>query len=111
MTADQLHALDEMLRNAPLDLGGELLEQRKLLVEMLTSIPLPDDVRTTPGKLAGIPVVTVDVSGVDSGGMVLYLHGGAYALRTAQASSGLAADVARRAQARAITVDYRLAPE
>ena len=30
----------------PLDLGGDLAEQRRLLVEMLTAIPLPDDVRT-----------------------------------------------------------------
>ena len=53
MTVDQLHSLDEMLRNGSLDLGGELQEQRRLLVEMLTAIPLPDHVPTTPGELAG----------------------------------------------------------
>ena len=125
MTVDQLHSLDEMLRNGPLDLGGELEEQRRLLVEMLTAIPLPDDVRTTPGELAGVPVITVDIDGTEiagtgsdgagggpnNGGVVLYLHGGAYALGTAQASLGLVSDVARRARARVITVDYRLAPE
>lgn len=115
MTADQLHSLDEMLRNGPLDLGGDLQEQRLLLVEMLTAIPLPDDVRTNPGDLAGVPVITIDIdracAGPNKDGVVLYLHGGAYAMGTAQASLGLASDVARRAQARAITVDYRLAPE
>jgi acetyl esterase/lipase len=42
---------------------------------------------------------------------VLYFHGGAYALGSAADSVGLAADVSRRAGARAISVDYRLAPE
>jgi monoterpene epsilon-lactone hydrolase len=111
VTADQLRALDEMLRTGPLDLGGDLEEQRRLLVELLTSIPLPDDVRTKPDDLAGVPVIGIDIDGVDDHGVVLYLHGGAYAMGTAQASLGLASDVARRAQARAITVDYRLAPE
>lgn len=116
MTDDQLRTLDEMLRTGPLDLGGELHEQRRLLVEMLTAIPLPDDVRTTPGELAGVPFITVDTDegGIDrpsGSGVVLYLHGGAYALGTAEASLGLASDVARRARGRAITVDYRLAPE
>ncbi len=115
MTDDQLRTLDEMLRDGPLDLGGELHEQRRLLVDMLTGIPLPGDVRTATGELGGVPVITVDIDGLTGdatgGGVVLYLHGGAYALGTAQASLGLASDVARRARARAITVDYRLAPE
>src|SRR4051794_17186824 len=96
MSDDQLRTLDDMLRDGPLDLGGELQEQRRLLVEMLTSIPLPDDVVTTSGELGGVPVITVDIHGVGAGGVVLYLHGGAYAMGTAQASLGLASDVARR---------------
>jgi monoterpene epsilon-lactone hydrolase len=96
MSDDQLRTLDDMLRDGPLDLGGELQEQRRLLVEMLTSIPLPDDVVTTSGELGGVPVITVDIHGAGGGGVVLYLHGGAYAMGTAQASLGLALDVARR---------------
>ena len=42
---------------------------------------------------------------------VLYFHGGAYALGSAADSVGLAADVSRRVGARAVSVDYRLAPE
>jgi epsilon-lactone hydrolase len=111
MTADQLHVLDEMLRNGPLDLGGEVQEQRHVFVEMVTAIPLPDDVRTTTGELGGVPAVTIDIDGISSSGVILYFHGGAYAIGTAAASVGLASDVARHAQAQAITVDYRLAPE
>ena len=65
----------------------------------------------TQGELGGVPVVTVETPGLDPSFAVLYFHGGAYALGSAPDSVGLAADVARRVGARAISVDYRLAPE
>ena len=43
--------------------------------------------------------------------MIVYFHGGGYALGSASASVGLASDLSRRARTRAISVDYRLAPE
>jgi dienelactone hydrolase len=43
--------------------------------------------------------------------VILYFHGGAYALGSARAGAGLAADHARPAGTRVISVDYRLAPE
>ncbi len=111
MTDDQKRAVAEMLRTGPLDLGGELHEQRRVLVEMLTGIPLPDDVIATPGHLGDIDVVSVDIAGVNADDVVLYLHGGAYALGTAASSVGLVADLTRRAGVRGVSVDYRLAPE
>ncbi|MFF2134014.1 alpha/beta hydrolase fold domain-containing protein [Streptomyces olivochromogenes] len=111
MTQQQRQALDELLRHAPFDIGGELGEQRALFHEMIASVPLPEDVTATPGRLGGIPVVTVETPGTDSSAVVLYFHGGAYALGSAADSVGLAADVARRAGVRAVSVDYRLAPE
>ncbi len=111
MTGAQKRAVAEMLRTGPLDLGGEVHEQRRVLVEMLTAFPPPDDVVATPDRLGGIDVVTVDIAGVSTDDVVLYLHGGAYALGTAASSVGLVGDLVRRANARGITVDYRLAPE
>lgn len=32
---------------------------------MMTSIPLPPEVTTTPGRLGGVPVVTVETPGGD----------------------------------------------
>ena len=43
--------------------------------------------------------------------MILYFHGGVYVIGSAATSVPLVSDLARRAQARALTVDYRLAPE
>jgi monoterpene epsilon-lactone hydrolase len=80
-------------------------------LQMIAAIPLAGDVVTATGTLGGIPVVNVEVAGVGSGDVVFYLHGGAYAIGSAAASVGLASDVVRHAGTRAISVDYRLAPE
>jgi acetyl esterase/lipase len=111
MTQPQRQALDELLRHGPLDVGGDVTEQRAIFHEMISSVPLPEDVAAKPGELGGVPVVTVQTPGVDPTLVVLYFHGGAYALGSAADSVGLAADVSRRVGARAVSVDYRLAPE
>ena len=111
MSQKQRDALDQLLRDAPLDLGGEVAEQRVIFEEMMAAIPSPADVTTSAGSLGAIPVVNVEVAGADDTGVIFYLHGGAYAIGTAASSVGLASDLARRAGARLVTIDYRLAPE
>jgi monoterpene epsilon-lactone hydrolase len=108
----QPQALEQLLREGPLDLGGDLAEQRPPLETLLTTQPLPEDVTTTPGTLGGVPRRRhhPDRRGLP-GQRGPYLHGGAYAMGSATAGAGLASDIARRAGARAVSVDYRLAPE
>jgi epsilon-lactone hydrolase len=111
VSQQQRDALDQLLRDAPLDLGGDVAEQRVIFEDMMAAIPSPADVTTSSGSLGGIPVVNVEVAGADRARVIFYLHGGAYAIGTAASSVGLASDLARRAGARLVTVDYRLAPE
>jgi epsilon-lactone hydrolase len=111
VSQQQRDALDQLLRDAPLDLGGDVAEQRVIFEEMMTAIPVPADVTTSSGSLGGIPVVNVEAAGADHASVIFYLHGGAYAIGTAASSVGLASDLGRRAGARLVTVDYRLAPE
>src|SRR5437763_1931778 len=111
MSQQQRDLVHQLLRDSPLDLGGDVPVQRPLLERMLTAHQPPDDVRTEQVVLGGIPAVTVDIAGVESEGVVLFFHGGVFALGSANASVGLVADIARRARMRAVTVDYRLAPE
>ena len=110
MSQQQRDALDQLLRDAPLDLGGDVAEQRVIFEEMMAAIPSPADVTTSSGSLGGIPVVNVEAAGADPASVIFYLHG-AYAIGTAASSVGLASDLARRAGARLVTVDDRLAPE
>lgn len=111
MSRQQLAALDQLLREGPLDIGGDVEVQRPILDQLMTAHPLPGDVVTAADTLGGVPAVLVDIKGVESDEVVVYFHGGGYALGSAAAGAGLAADIARRAGARAICVDYRLAPE
>src|ERR1700722_622022 len=111
MTAQQRDMIDQILRNAPFDLGGDVAAQRPLLEQMLTSQPLPADVRMTPADLGGIPVIFIDIADVEPRGTIFHIHGGGFALGSAGASAGLASSLARKTGMRAVSVDYRLAPE
>jgi monoterpene epsilon-lactone hydrolase len=106
VSQQQRDALDQLLRDAPLDLGGDVAEQRITFEEMMAAIPVPADVTTSSGSLGGIDVVNVEAAGADHAKVIFYLHGGAYAIGTAASSVGLASDLARRAGARLVSVDY-----
>jgi acetyl esterase/lipase len=111
MSKHQRETIDQMLRHGALDLGGEVEEQRRLFADMLSANPLPGDVRTEEGVLGEVPVVTITVDGTTPTSTILYFHGGAYALGSAALSAGLASELARRSGARAVSVDFALAPE
>jgi hypothetical protein len=65
VSQQQRDALDQLLRDAPLDLGGEVAEQRIIFGEMMGAIPVPADVTTSSASLGGIPVVNVEAAGAD----------------------------------------------
>jgi hypothetical protein len=56
MSSQQKAELDALMRQLPLDLGGDLAEQRPLLEQLMTSHPLPADVTTAPSAHRGVPV-------------------------------------------------------
>jgi monoterpene epsilon-lactone hydrolase len=96
MSQEQRDALDQMMRQAPLHLGGDIEEQRVILEQMLTAMPLAHDVVTAPQTLGGIPAVGIDLTGIESDHVILYFHGGAYALGTAAAAAAAPARLADR---------------
>ncbi len=111
MTQQQREAVASMLRASPFNPAGNLREQRSLFEKMISAAPVPDDVVTTPGQLGGVPVLSVDIPGTTTDGIILYFHGGFFAIGSATTSVGLASDLARQARMQLVTVDYRLAPE
>ena len=111
MTAQQRDMIDQLLRNTPFDLGGDVAVERPLLEQMLTAQALPADVRVTPGDLGGVPVIFIDIAGAEPRGTIFHVHGGGFALGSAGAGAGLASGLARKTGMRAVSVDYRLAPE
>ncbi|HZC71571.1 MAG TPA: alpha/beta hydrolase [Jatrophihabitans sp.] len=111
MSSQQREVIDQIARNSEFDLGGDVDEQRPLYADMINAIPLPGDVRTERMTLGGVPAVTITVDGIEPDGTILYFHGGGYAIGSAELSVGLASELVRRSDTRAVSVDYPLAPE
>jgi acetyl esterase/lipase len=103
--------LDAMLRQGAFPADASVDEQRRLLRELLSAQPLPGDVTVTASALGGVPTAEITIDGVEPRHVVLYFHGGVYVMGDAALAADLASQVGRRTQAKAISVDYRLAPE
>ena len=79
--------------------------------EVMAQVPVPADVHHRPTTIGGVDAVEVTIQGNEADNVILYFHGGVYVIGSATTSVPLVADLARRTGAKAVTVDYRLAPE
>jgi monoterpene epsilon-lactone hydrolase len=111
VSTEQRETLDAILRQSAFPAGSDAIEQRRLLRELLSAQPLPADVTVTTAALGGVPTAEITVDGVEPRHVVLYFHGGVYVMGDAALAADLASQVGRRTRAKAISVDYRLAPE
>jgi acetyl esterase/lipase len=115
MSKEQKLALDAVLSQSGLDLQADVPTLRATFNELMARIPVPDDVQPRPTTIGGVGGIEVTVRGADADAdadrVILYFHGGVYVIGTAAATVPLVGDLARRAGTRAITLDYRLAPE
>jgi epsilon-lactone hydrolase len=111
VSTEQRETLDAILRQSALPADADVNEQRRFLRELLSAQPLPAEVTVTTAELGGVPTAEVTVDGIEPRHVVLYFHGGVYALGEAALAAELASQVGRRTQAKVISVDYRLAPE
>jgi epsilon-lactone hydrolase len=111
MSKERKLALDAVLSQGGLDLQADVPTLRATFNELMARIPVPDDVQQSPTTIGGVSAIEVTVCGADEDGVILYFHGGVYVIGTAAATVPLVGDLARRTGTRAITLDYRLAPE
>jgi epsilon-lactone hydrolase len=111
MSRQQQLDLNAILREGPLDLEGDVPTLRAAFNDVMAGIPVAGDVDHVPTTVGGVNAVDVTIRGIDSANTILYFHGGVYVIGSAATSVPLVSDLARRARAKAVTVDYRLAPE
>jgi acetyl esterase/lipase len=78
---------------------------------MLSTIPFAEDLTTSPVQLGSISGLYFTGPDSHSDTALLYLHGGAYVIGSAQGYRSLAAELGRAAGASCYAIDYRLAPE
>jgi monoterpene epsilon-lactone hydrolase len=112
MASQELRTLLEMLRAQPIGDVETTIEQRRASIDGLALMnPLPADVTVTPVSANGVPAEWVSAPGADTARVVMYVHGGGYAIGSLLSHRELVARIARAAGARGFSVDYRLAPE
>ena len=111
VSTEQRENLEAVLRQSAFPVDIDLSEQRRLLRELTSAQPLPADVTVTAAALGGVPTAEIIIDGIEPRHVVLYFHSGVYVLGDAFQAAGLASQVGRRARAKVISVDYRLAPE
>jgi monoterpene epsilon-lactone hydrolase len=111
MSKQQQLALDAILRQGGLDTAGDVPTLRAAFNDLMSHVPVAPDIDQQATTIGGVGVVEVTIEGTTAENVILYFHGGVYVIGTAVASVPLVGDLARRTGARAITVDYRLAPE
>lgn len=111
MSRSQRDALDAMLRSTPRsETPPTVAEQRSGFSAALTR-PAEAGVVTRRTVLGGRPALELEPADVSGPGRLLYLHGGGYMVGSPDTHEGLVGELARRVGLRAVSVDYRLAPE
>lgn len=111
MASPELQGVLAMLKAQPVDGGGGTIEEQRAGIDALaTMFPLPVDVDLEKLTVAGITAEWLTPPG-SGDAVVLYLHGGGYVIGSIASHRELAARIARSSSARALIIDYRLAPE
>lgn len=92
---------------------GTIAAQRARQARVARFTRAPADVVCQPVDADGVPCewITVPAVAADPAGVMVYLHGGAYALGSIDVFRPFLAQLARATGTRVLAVDYRLAPE
>jgi acetyl esterase/lipase len=111
MSTLQLQQMRPILDASREKLVGDLDQVRRGFEEMLTQFPPAPGVTFEAAQIGSIPGVWAIPSEAVDGRVLLYLHGGGYAIGSSTAYRPLASELASRMKARVLIPDYRLAPE
>jgi monoterpene epsilon-lactone hydrolase len=111
MSREQQNRLDAILRQGRLDTAADVASVRAALNALMAQAPVPDDVQQKPAEIGGVPGIEVTIAGNESENVMLYFHGGVYVIGAAAHTVPLIGEIIRRTGVKAITLDYRLAPE
>lgn len=112
MASDALREMSEFMRaNPAFGIDMSIEEQRAGMEARVGAFELPGDMSSTDVTIAGVNCRWVEVPESRSDKILLYLHGGGYALGSLNTHAELMARIARTCRCRVVGVDYRLAPE
>ena len=91
--------------------GRSLPEQRERVDAAARLLPMPHGLSIEPLQIDGMYAEWLIPDEADDGAAILYLHGGGYVICSPDTHRPTVARIAQSARARALLIDYRLAPE
>jgi len=109
----QARLIDRLIRRLHLfgEDGADIGVLRERIERFAGAGPPRKGVAIRPVVAGGVPAERVIPRDAPRDRCLLYLHGGAWCMGSPRTHRGLVADLARGARVRALSVDYRLAPE
>jgi monoterpene epsilon-lactone hydrolase len=111
MPSEALNQIIDMVRSMSGEGVRSIEDLRAQAAAGNSMYPIPEDVESTPVDAAGVACEWVTGAESRQDRAIMHLHGGGYAVGSAESSRQFAARVAKAAGARVLVVDYRLAPE
>jgi monoterpene epsilon-lactone hydrolase len=109
MTSDELAALKGMLVANPFDFTIPAQEVRAQFNGAVATFPVAENLAFTEKTTGGVSGLWMDAPG--SNNVMLFIHGGAMLVGTAEVYRGLTGNIAAAAGINHFSIDYRLAPE
>lgn len=112
MSADELNAVNELLRAAnAAERLGDWAERRAAMEATLGAFPRAEGVGLQPFRIYGIEAEWQARRDVREDAVLLYLHGGGYAVGSVATHRPLTTEIAAGFDGRVLSLGYRLAPE
>jgi monoterpene epsilon-lactone hydrolase len=111
MASEQLQTIIQVLRSRPAQEGLTFEEMRADFEQITSFFQVPADVRCEPVDAGGVPAEWIMTPQATAERVVFYLHGGGYTIGSIKTHRELISRLSRAAGARALAIDYRLAPE
>ena len=108
MSQQELAPIISMLRDFE---WGETPAEMRSNFDAGFSLPPHPTAQVTPVKAGGVAAEMISVPEGDPNRVILYLHGGGFAMGSCQSYRRMAADLAEAAGTTILIIDYRLAPE
>ena len=109
MISEQLKNVIERIKSQPQN-PSATIEKRRAGMERISE-HVASDVTCEPVNAGGIPAEWIAAPGAVQDRVILYLHGGGYVIGSINTHRAMIARIARASNARALAIDYRLAPE
>ena len=109
MISEQLKNVIERIKSQPQNPNASI-EKRRAGMERISE-HVASDVTCEPVNAGGVPAEWIAAPGAVQDRVILYLHGGGYVIGSINTHRAMIARIARASNARALAIDYRLAPE